>query len=190
MVKKNLIRVIIFLSLLVSTANNCAAKKKDKQIEVYGNTLNLGVGIGYYGYLGGTTPFFFANYEINVVRNFTLAPFIGFGSYRSSAYYYGGSGYYYTETVVPVGVKGTYYFDRLLHAGPRWDFYGAASLGFTYSKVTWQDGYSGNTTVAHTASPLYIDLHIGAEYHIARRLGVFLDLSTGVSTVGLAIHHR
>jgi len=190
MLKKKLLTVFMTLSLFAIASNNCFAQKKSVQSEDFGNTLNLGVGIGYYGYLGGSTPFFFANYEFNVARDFTLAPFIGFGSYKSNPYNYGGSGYYYTETIVPIGVKGTYYFDRLLHANPNWDFYAAASLGFTYSKITWQDGYNGNTDVAHAASPLYLDLHIGAEYHINRRLGVFLDLSTGVSTIGLAIHHK
>jgi len=38
------------------------------------------------------------------------------------------------------------------------------------------------------ASPLFLDLHIGTEYHFNSKLGIFFDLSTGVSTVGLAIH--
>jgi hypothetical protein len=35
---------------------------------------------------------------------------------------------------------------------------------------------------------LFLDLHLGAEYHLNNRVGLFLDLSTGVSTIGLAIH--
>jgi hypothetical protein len=31
-------------------------------------------------------------------------------------------------------------------------------------------------------------LHVGAEYHLSRKVGLFLDLSTGVSTLGLAFH--
>ena len=115
-------------------------------------------------------PFCFANYEINVARSFTLAPFIGFGSYQSDGFYSHGYYYYYRETVIPVGVKGTYYFDRLLGLNPKWDIYAAASIGFVYDKVTWQDGYSGDRSVAHDASPLYLDGHIGAEYHFNRRI--------------------
>ncbi len=159
--------------------------------EQYGNTLNLGLGIGYYGYLGQSVPFIFVNYEFQVARNFTIAPFIGYASYRSyDDYYFGGRYFYYHETVVPIGAKGTYYFDRLLGAGPVWDFYLAASVGFVYDRVVWDDGYYGDKNIAHSASPLYLDGHIGAEYHLGRWCGLFLDLSTGVSTVGLAIHSR
>lgn len=38
------------------------------------------------------------------------------------------------------------------------------------------------------AGALYLDGHIGAEYHISQKIGIFLDLSSGVSTFGLAIH--
>ncbi len=165
--------------------------RKHARGESFGNTLNLGLGIGYYGYIGYTVPMFFANYELNVARNFTLAPFIGISSYRSNRRYnWGGNYYYYRETVIPVGVKGTYYFDELLGANSHWDFYLAGSLGFVYNRVVWDDGYMGNKDVYRGASPLYLDAHIGAEYHFNTRVGMFLDLSTGVSTLGLAIHHK
>ncbi len=158
--------------------------------EEYGNTLNIGVGPAYFPYLGYTVPFLSLNYEINVARNFTLAPSLGIASYRSyDYYYYAGRRYYYRETVMPLSLKGTYYFDRILNAGPNWDFYLAASLGFNFHSVSWEDGYNGDRGVARDVSPLYLDAHIGAEYHISRSCGLFLDISTGVSTFGLAVHH-
>lgn len=157
--------------------------------ETFGNTLNLGIGPGYFGYMSGSAPFIFANYEFDVLRNFTLAPFIGFTSYQSSPYYYSGNNYYYRETVIPIGVKGTYYFDELLDLNPHWDIYAAASLGFAIDNVSWSNGYTGDKGAAHTASPLYLDIHAGAEYHVSHKVGLFLDLSTGVTTFGIAIHH-
>ena len=191
---KRLLTIIaaVFVMIAANGTESYGQEKRPVQYkqEEYGHTLNLGVGIGYYGYIGYTVPFFFANYEINVARNFTLAPFVGLGSYRSNDYYdYGGRHYYYHETVVPMGVKGTYYFDQILGAGPKWDFYLAASLGFVYDRIVWDDGYYGPKGVARSASPLYLDGHIGTEYHAGRNVGIFLDLSTGVSTLGLAIHH-
>lgn len=169
--------------LMLSAGNNIQAQEK------YGNTLNIGLGLGYYGYLDGvSTPFIMGNYEFDVARQFTLAPFAGFASYRSGRYY--GDHYYYHATVVPIGVKGTYYFDRLLGAGPDWDFYLAGSLGANITRVVWDDGYVGDRSVYHGASPVFLDLHIGSEYHFNRRLGMFLDLSTGVSSIGLAVHGR
>src|SRR6185436_3730580 len=88
--------------------------------EQYSKTLNLGLGIGYYGYVGRSLPVFHLNYEFDVAKDFTLAPFITFYSY-SNSYYWGNKNYpfrYYTyrETVIPIGGKGTYYFDNILQA--------------------------------------------------------------------------
>ncbi len=153
--------------------------------ESFGNTLNLGIGVGYYGYLGSSTPVLHADYEFNVARNFTLAPFVTVFSYVR----YPNKDYYYRQTVIPFGLKGTYYFDQILNAGPKWDFYLGASLGVAIRKTVWETGYPGGS-VAYSPGwgPLYLDGHIGAEYHLNQGLGLFLDVSTGISTFGLAIH--
>lgn len=191
---KNLTLISIIL-LLTFTLNSNAQDKSAP--EKFGKTLNLGVGIGYYGYLGRTVPMGTINYEFDVFRNFTLAPFAGIYSYQSN-YYWGDPNkpgwdpsyhqYSYRETVVPVGVKGTYYFDQLFHAGSRWDFYAAGSLGFSFRNVTWESGYYGDKHVYQNSSPVYADAHVGAECHLSPKAGIFLDLSTGVSTFGFAIH--
>ncbi len=162
--------------------------------EKYGKTLNLGVGIGYYGYLGQTVPVGTMNFEFDVARHFTLAPFVGIYSYRRT-YYWGNPNkndsyryYSYRETAVPVGVKGTYYFDKLFHANAKWDFYASGSVGFIFRSVTWESGYYGDQYAYRSASPLYLDAHVGAEYHMTEKAGIFLDLSTGVSTFGFAFH--
>ena len=133
-----------------------------------------------------------ADYELNVANNFTLAPFINFFTY-SNSYYWGNPNnpyrfYNYSETVIPVGVKGTYYFDQLLHANPHWDFYLAASLGFAIVSQHWDSGYDGDVNYFNNRSPLFLDFHIGTEYHINHQIGLLLDLSTGISTIGVAIH--
>jgi hypothetical protein len=189
------LKTILMATLLLITGYgvNAQIQEQPRSVAAYedfGHTLNIGVGPGYFGYLDQSVPFLFINYEITVARNFTLAPFIGFASFQSNQNYdYGGNYYYYRETVIPIGVKGTYYFDRLLKLNRRWDVYAALSLGYSYYDVVWQNGYDGNTNESVTPSALYLDAHIGAEYHVSRFLGIFLDLSTGVSTVGLAFHH-
>jgi hypothetical protein len=160
--------------------------------EKYGNTLNLGVGLGYYGYVGHSMPVLHADFEIDIAKNFTLAPFITY--YRYQNYYYWGDphhdyrNYYYRQTVIPVGVKGSYYFDQILNAGSRWDFYLGASLGVAVRTSTWENGYYGDTHIEHGSSGLYLDGHIGTEYHINHKAGLFLDLSSGISTFGIAVH--
>lgn len=181
--------IIVSLFLLLTSSYTTLAQEDAEQ---YGKTVNLGVGIGYYGYVGRPVPVVSVNYEIDVVRNFTLAPFIGFYTYNNN-YYWGdyyliGRNYSYRETVVPLGVKGTYYFDELFRAGTKWDFYASADLGFAFRRVAWESGYTGNRTLDRRASALYVDIHIGSEYHMNERLGLYLDLSTGVSTIGVAFH--
>lgn len=186
---KNLVIATFCLFVLTttkSTAQETAAYEK------YGKTLNAGVGIGYYGYVNNFMPVVHADFEFDVARNFTLAPFITYFSYRN--YYYWGNpnnpyrDYYYRQTVIPIGVKGAYYFDHVLGAGSKWDFYLAASLGFAIRKTTWENGYYGNTTVQNGSSGLYLDGHVGSEFHLNEKIGLFLDLSSGISTFGLAVH--
>jgi hypothetical protein len=186
--KTTLYALLFFLlvSLSASFAQETISPEK------YGKTLNVGVGLGYYGYIGHPIPVMHADFEFDLVRNFTLAPFITCYSYQNYNYWgnqdYVYKNYYYRETVIPMGVKGTYYFDQLFKAGPKWDFYAAVSVGFAIRQTTWESGYHGETVVRHNSSPLYLDAHIGAEYHLNTKAGLFLDLSTGISTFGLAMH--
>jgi hypothetical protein len=173
----NIMRKFILMITIAFLVNNSNAQHAEK----YGKTLNIGLGVGYYGYIQHSIPVIHANYEFDVARNFTLAPFITVFSYQDNYNYY-------HQTVVPIGVKGSYYFDQLVDADPKWDFYGAGSLGFAIVNTTWESGYTGQRNSDVGAGALYLDLHIGTEYHFNNKIGAFLDLSTGVSTVGLAFH--
>src|SRR3989339_473301 len=183
---KSIITLLLFVPLLSSNIH----AKGSSFTEGYGKTLNLGLGAGYYGYVGHSFPLFNVNYEFDVAKSFTLAPSVSFYSYTNS-YYWGNSDYpyryySYSETAVPIGLKGSYYFDDLLKANPRWDFYLAGSLGVAIVNSSWDANYYGDRNYYHNNNPLYLELHIGAEYHFNSRFGVYLDLSSGVSTMGLA----
>ena len=171
----------IFALILMGLSSGLSAQDNFQSSERFGGALNLGLGIGgySYGYIGHTLPVLSVNYEFGVLRNFTLAPFLTFYSYTDGNY---------NAIVTPIGVKGTYYFDQLLHAGPRWDFYTAGSLGLNLVSTTWNAGYLGSRNYYTTADPLYLDFHLGTEFHFSNHIGAFLDLSTGVSTIGIAIH--
>lgn len=194
--KKIIITSLFFLTIL---SFNVSAQEKTSSnaqttapAEKYGKTINVGIGLGYYGYIGRSTPAVHADFEFDVAKNFTLAPFITYYSYQNN-YYWGDfyspyRNYSYRQTVIPIGVKGSYYFDQLLKAGSKWDFYLAGSLGFAIRRTTWESGYYGQTSVSQGASALYIDLHVGTEYHLNNKTGLYLDLSSGISTFGLAVH--
>src|ERR1035437_575117 len=104
------IRSFTFLCAILLIVSSLSAQNTTYS-ENHGHTLNLGLGVGgyggYYGYYGNTLPVFSINYEFDVAKNFTLAPFATFFSYRNDQYRY-------RETVIPLGVKGSYYFDQIL----------------------------------------------------------------------------
>ncbi len=160
--------------------------------EQFGNTLNAGVGLVYFGYVGQTVPALHLNYEFDVARGFTLAPFLTYFAYRDDRYVVGPNDLlyrnYYRHSVMPLGVKGTYYFDRLLNLNPNWDIYAGASLGAAIQKRVWVEGYYGDRVVERATTGLYLDGHLGTEYHISNNIGLTLDLSTGISTIGIAAH--
>lgn len=176
-------RYIVLLVLVFATGSISAQDSNNS--ERYGNTLNMGLGLGYYGYDGHTMPAAHLDVEFDVVRNFTLAPFINLYSYRRTSPH---QSYYYHETVIPIGVKATYYFDSLFRAGSNWDFYLAGSLGYAITFSYWDEGYEGDINLYSSTRPLFIDIHIGTEYHFSSTIGAFIDLSSGMSTIGLAIH--
>ena len=64
------------LALLILFGFNSMAQEK------HGSTLNLGVGIGgnygYYKLAGKSFPVLHLDYEFDVAKNFTLAPFVNF----------------------------------------------------------------------------------------------------------------
>lgn len=157
--------------------------------EKFGRTLNLGLGLGYYG--AYSAPALYVNYEFDIFKSATLAPFVAFQTRRTSYNGFdrvkGYGNYYYRETIIPIGAKFHYYFDELFDAGEKWDFYAAASLGFAVRTTHWEDEFSDKGAVS-APSPLYGTLHVGSELHLNQKVGLFLDLSTGMSTFGIAIH--
>ncbi len=191
-------KTFFYFIFFIVIGTQALAQTSTGSSEKYGKTLNLGVGIGYSGYRGHSGAALMLNYEFDVAPYFTLAPFIAYYSF-SNSYYWGNKNYpyrnyTYRETSIPIGVKGAYYFDKLLEAGPKWDFYLGASLGFIVRTVTWENGYYGDKYGYYDnkgfrgSSPLYLNLHVGTEVHLSQKIGLFLDLSTGMSALGLAVH--
>lgn len=104
-------------------------------------------------------PVLHLNYELDVLRNLTLAPFVSFYTY-TKGYYWGDNNnnypykdYYYREMVIPVGIKSTYYFDDLLRASDKWDFYVGGSLGYAIVLTFWDNDYYGDRNIYRHANP-------------------------------------
>jgi len=139
-------------------------------------------------------PAFQINYELQVANSFTLAPMVSYytciDKYMCGTIEEPNRYSTYHTTVVPIGLKGTYYFDELLGAGKDWDFYMAGSIGMLLVDSKLVDGGPEIPNINNNNSngTVTFDLHIGTEYHINKTFGIFLDLSTGISTIGVAIH--
>jgi hypothetical protein len=149
--------------------------------EKYGNTFNIGVGsgIGNYGYAFSKTPAVHMDYEFDIIRTLTLAPFVTLYHYQNN---------FYHERVIPVGLKATCYFDQIVKAHARWDFYLAGSLGFAIRETVWENGFTPDPAINYGPGALYMVISIGTEYHINKNFGAYIDLSNGISTIGLSIH--
>lgn len=183
-------KIIILLVLLIAT--HSVFSQDDAPSEKYGKSLNLSGGIGYYRYVGYNRSVLHADYEFQIGNALTVAPSISLYNYEGHTLWGDPNHqireYYYSEIVVPVGLKVSFYFDKIFKAGPKWDFYAASSLGTNFRKTNWETDYNGKYSIEPDTGPVYIDLHIGSEYHITNKIGIQLDLSTAISTFGMAIH--
>jgi hypothetical protein len=192
-------KIVIMLSVAIAAITPVTAQETLRTYghEKFGNTLNLGFGAGYgnYNSRGGSfvSPGINLNYEFDVMRNLTLAPSVSASTYRSYRYWGDGNNptqrYSYRQLNVPIGVKASYYFDEWLRATDRWDFYVGTTVGFVYRSAVWESGYDGDRDYYYAStSPLFVNMHIGSELHLTQRTGIFLDLSTGMSTFGFGFH--
>jgi len=183
---KNLVLLLMISALFFQHVT--AQKYGSKPSEQFGHTLNIGAGVGYHRYLNYPTPVVVINYEFDLVRNITLAPIIGVSTYRDSHYWgnYNNAyrDYHYRQTAISIGIKGSYYFDELLMLNTKWDVYTAASIGVQPVITTWDNGYYGNKKLTNTPGLVFASGHLGARYHFSKRVGVFVDLSTGIFTTG------
>jgi len=161
---------------------------QENKIETYGRSFNMGVGPGYFSASILPAPFFTINYEFDVLNNFTLAPFVSLASYKSEASIIASRYYYHRATILPFGIKATYYLDKLLKIPNKWDFYIGCSVGYTYIRKAWDFGYPGINGGIPGLREEYVHAHAGAEYHVSRKAGLFVDVSTGVAVVGVSIH--
>lgn len=169
---KNKLKTVALALSFAAVCSPAIAQNKTSG-EQYGHALNLGLGFGYGGV--GSGLMLAANYEFDVAKNFTIAPFIAFQSYSNAAYSY---------TIIPIGAKGSYYFDDLLKAPSDWDFYLGLSLGYSIESFS----YKFATYTPVDKNPLFLGGHLGAEYHVSPKVGIALDLGSRYSTIGVGLH--
>lgn len=182
--KLSLVAIMLHIMLLSGINSN----GQEKVHEPFGRTFNMGMGPSYYSSKILPSPFYSINYEYDIFNNITIAPFVGFASFRSEPSIIASRYYYYRATILPFGIKTTYYLDNLLKIPCRWDVYIACSLGYTYINKKWDYGYPGINDKIPGIREEYLQAGIGIEYHISRNTGFFIDVSTNAATAGISLH--
>ena len=174
----------------IAIGNFCVAQ--NKLPEQFGSTLNLGPILNYGLNSNANLLYFHVEYEIDLVKNLTIAPFVNFSNITRNNYFNELNSpnkiNYYSQPIMPVGIKFTYYLDPIVNLHPKWDLFMGGSTGFAIRKIANKtSGLNSNQSINNGSSGLMFNLHLGTEYHFSKRGGVFLDVSRRTFSLGLAV---
>jgi hypothetical protein len=164
---KKLNFLLLAIGLLVGT-QSFAQLAVDKGTKF----VNLGVGLGGYGYYsGGGGIGLNAAADFGVAKNITVGAVAGYRSYGSvGAYNYNS---------FDIGARGSYHFNEILNLGTdKADLY--AGLGLSYFSFSY-GGYLNNY------GAVYVPIHIGGRYFFSENLGGFAELGSSLATLKLGI---
>ncbi|MEZ0608768.1 hypothetical protein ACAW74_09640 [Fibrella sp. WM1] len=134
--------------------------------------VNLGIGVGGYGYFtGGGGVGFNASADFGVAPNITVGGVAGYKSYGSF------SGYNYGS--FDIGARGSYHFNELLNlTTDKADLY--AGLGLSYFSFSY-GGFSDNY------GAIYVPIHLGGRYFFSDNVGGFAELGSSLATLKLGV---
>jgi hypothetical protein len=163
--KKVFASLVICCALLTAGSSYAQYEKGDK-------LLNAGIGLGTYGY-GGLG--FGGSLEFGITDDISAGALVG----------YSGTNYFGSRfSVLTIGGRGSYHFNKLLNLGDeKIDLY--AGLGLAYRNITWN--YSGLGSDSYGSGILLL-AHLGGRYYFKENIGVFAEVGSGFGTLqaGLA----
>jgi len=134
--------------------------------------INLGIGLGGYGYYsGGGGLGLNAAADFGVAKNITVG---GVAGYRS----YGSVGTYKYNSF-DIGARASYHFNELLQLSTdKVDLY--AGLGLSYFSFSYGGYLDSYGTV-------YVPGHIGGRYFFSEKVGGFAELGSSLATLKLGV---
>ncbi|WP_247235751.1 hypothetical protein [Telluribacter sp. SYSU D00476] len=153
-----------FLTFVVMAMFTLASQSAFAQYEKGDKLLNVGIGLGTYGYggigLGGS-------FEVGVHDAISVGALGGY----SSRGYLG-----YRWSVLTIGARGSYHFNELLNLNDeRFDLY--AGLGLAYRNINYggiYDSYGDGVSLL---------AHIGGRYYFKPSTALFAELGSGFSVL-------
>lgn len=165
--KKIHFSILLVLGLLAGT-QSFAQLAIDKGTKF----INVGVGLGGYGYYtGGGGVGLNAAADFGVTKNITVGGVIGYRSYGSV------STYKYNS--FDIGARGSYHFNELLNLSTdKADLY--AGIGLSYFSFSYGGAFDSYGTV-------YVPIHLGGRYFFSDKVGGFAELGSSLATLKLGI---
>ena len=163
---KKFFAVVALLSLTLLTTTSFAQLAIDKGTKF----VNLGIGIGGYGYFNGSGLGFNAAADFGVAKNITVGGVAGYRGYGDGV------------SSFDIGARGSYHFNELLSVPEAVDLY--AGLGISYFSLNYGSTYG---VLTGSYSTTYIPIHIGGRYFFSDNLGGFAELGSSLATLKLGI---
>jgi hypothetical protein len=136
--------------------------------------INLGIGVGGYGYFNGSGLGLNAAADFGVAPNITVGGVIGYRGYGSGV------------TSFDIGARGSYHFNQLLNlTTDKADLY--AGIGLSYYRLSYGDTYLRSIGISDSYSTVYVPIHVGGRYFFTETLGGFAELGSSLATLKLGI---
>lgn len=136
--------------------------------------VNLGIGIGGYGYFNGSGLGLNAAADFGVAKNITVGGVIGYRGYGDGV------------NSFDIGARGSYHFNELLKlATDKADLY--AGVGISYYSLSYGDAYLRAVGIDDTYSTVYVPIHVGGRYFFTESLGGFAELGSSLATIKIGL---
>lgn len=141
------------------------------QIDKGTTFINLGIGVGGYGYFNGSGVGLNAGADFGVYKNITAGGVIGYRGYGDGV------------SSFDLGARGSYHFNELLSLSTdKADLY--AGIGLSYYRLSYGNGYYYNLG---SYSTVYVPIHIGGRYMFSNNIGGFAELGSSLATLKLGV---
>ncbi|ADB41285.1 hypothetical protein [Spirosoma linguale] len=167
--KKINFSILLILGLLAGT-QSFAQLAVDKGTKF----LNLGIGVGGYGYFNGSGLGLNAGLDVGIIKNITVGGIAGFRGYGDGV------------SSFDIGARGSYHFNELLNLSTdKADLY--AGIGISYYRLSYGDTYIRSIGLSDSYSTVYTPIHIGGRYFFSDKLGGFAELGSSLATLKLGL---
>lgn len=168
--KKFNFSVLLFALVLMASTHSFAQLAVDKGTKF----VNLGIGVGGYGYFNGSGLGLNAAADFGVAKNITVGGVLGYRGYGSGV------------NSFDIGARGSYHFNEILNlTTDKADLY--AGIGISYYRLSYGDTYLRSVGISDTYSTTYVPIHIGGRYFFTENLGGFAEFGSSLATLKLGV---